>query len=261
MEAALGLVETQGLIGAIEAADAMAKAAEVKIINKEKSTAALVTIKIVGDVAAVRAAVDAGAAAAQRVGQLVSSHVIPRPDSDIVGIIQNEEKIWENKFKNSEEENIKEAEVEANDDLQSDAEDSAEIEVSETSSEEEIDEITEDNTLIEEDSAKDDSDQNSEEEGSPSLFDDGSDHKEDTEENMVDDMVKDAFESDEDDFEDEEDGETVQQIGDIPSMEELNQMSVPDLRRLARSIEDFPIKGRDISKANKRELLDHFKSI
>jgi len=80
MSKALGLVETKGLIAAIEAADAMAKAANVRLVGKEKITAALVTIKVVGDVAAVQAAVDAGAAAAARVGQLVSIHVIPQPD-------------------------------------------------------------------------------------------------------------------------------------------------------------------------------------
>jgi len=66
---ALGLIETKGLIGAIEAADAMAKAANVKIVDKEKITAGLVTIKIIGDVAAVKSAIEAGAAAAQKVGQ------------------------------------------------------------------------------------------------------------------------------------------------------------------------------------------------
>ena len=83
LDYALGLIETRGLVGAIEAADAMTKAAEVQLIGRERSGGGLVTIKIKGDVAAVRAAVDAGAAAAQRVGELVSSHVIPRPDSEI----------------------------------------------------------------------------------------------------------------------------------------------------------------------------------
>lgn len=83
MELALGLIETKGLIGAIEAADAMLKAANVKLTKKEKITAAMVTIEVVGEVAAVRAAVDAGAAAAQRVGQLISVHVIPRPDDQL----------------------------------------------------------------------------------------------------------------------------------------------------------------------------------
>src|SRR5437588_7255157 len=77
---ALGLIETRGLIGAIEAADAATKAADVKLVGKERADAGLMTIKIIGDVAAVKSAVDAGAAAAQRVGELVSAHVIPRPD-------------------------------------------------------------------------------------------------------------------------------------------------------------------------------------
>ncbi|HEY6953244.1 MAG TPA: BMC domain-containing protein [Bacteroidota bacterium] len=76
---ALGLVETRGLVAAIEAADAMVKTANVVLVGKEQTNPALITIKIVGDTAAVRAAVEAGAAAAQRVGELVSRHVIPRP--------------------------------------------------------------------------------------------------------------------------------------------------------------------------------------
>lgn len=83
MSLALGLVETKGLVGAIEAADAMAKAANVKIIGREKVVPAFITIKCVGDVAAVKAAVDAGAAAAARVGHLISAHVIPKPDSQL----------------------------------------------------------------------------------------------------------------------------------------------------------------------------------
>ena len=82
LDYALGLIETRGLIGAIEAADAATKAADVTLIGKERADAGLMTIKIIGDVAAVRSAVDAGAAAAQRVGELVSVHVIPRPDDD-----------------------------------------------------------------------------------------------------------------------------------------------------------------------------------
>ena len=82
LEYALGLIETRGLVGAIEAADAMTKAAEVELIGKERADAGLMTVKIKGDVAAVRAAVDAGAAAAQRVGELVSAHVIPRPHDE-----------------------------------------------------------------------------------------------------------------------------------------------------------------------------------
>src|SRR6267378_2457084 len=83
LEYALGLIETRGLVGAIEAADAATKAADVTLIGKERADAGLMTIKLRGDVAAVRAAVDAGAAAAQRVGELVSVHVIPRPDDEV----------------------------------------------------------------------------------------------------------------------------------------------------------------------------------
>ncbi|HEX2984199.1 MAG TPA: BMC domain-containing protein [Ignavibacteriales bacterium] len=170
MQPALGLIETKGLIGAIEAADAMAKAANVTIIGKEKITAALVTIKITGEVAAVRSALDAGAEAAKRVGQLVSVHLIPRPDDQLLNII-------------------------------------------------------------------------------PEMSEDGS------EENSSDG----GFESNED-----EEAESEEPIKvDLSKMtpEQLEAMSVSHLRRLARGADNFPIKGRDISKANKDMLLGHFKSI
>jgi len=84
---ALGLVETKGLVAAIEAADTMVKTAHVILIGKEITHDALVTIKIVGDTAAVRSAVEAGAAAAQRVGELVSKHIIPRPGDGLEELI------------------------------------------------------------------------------------------------------------------------------------------------------------------------------
>jgi ethanolamine utilization protein EutM len=84
---ALGMVETRGLVGAIEAADAMVKAANVTLIGKEKIGSGLVTVMVRGDVGAVKAAVDAGAAAAKRVGELFSVHVIPRPHGDVEGIL------------------------------------------------------------------------------------------------------------------------------------------------------------------------------
>jgi len=86
-ENALGMIETRGLVGAIEAADAMVKAANVKLIGKEKVGGGLVTVLVRGDVGAVRAATDAGAAAARRVGELLSVHVIPRPDDQIESIL------------------------------------------------------------------------------------------------------------------------------------------------------------------------------
>jgi microcompartment protein CcmL/EutN len=84
---ALGLVETMGLIGSVEAADAMVKAANVILIGKEYIGAGYVTVMVRGDVGAVKAAADAGAAAARRVGQLVSVHVIPRPHTEVERIL------------------------------------------------------------------------------------------------------------------------------------------------------------------------------
>lgn len=84
---ALGMIETRGLVAAIESADAMLKAANVTLVEKTLVGAGLVMVAVTGDVAAVKAAVDAGAAAAARVGELVSVHVIPRPDGSMEGII------------------------------------------------------------------------------------------------------------------------------------------------------------------------------
>jgi ethanolamine utilization protein EutM len=80
---ALGLIETRGLIGLIEATDAALKAADVHVVSRQRADLGLVTIFLHGDVASVKAAVDSGAAAARRVGELVSAHVIPRPDPSI----------------------------------------------------------------------------------------------------------------------------------------------------------------------------------
>lgn len=88
---ALGMVETRGLVGAIEAADAMVKAANVTLMGKEQIGSGLVTVMVRGDVGAVKAAVDAGAAAAKRVGELVSVHVIPRPHQDVEKILPNKQ--------------------------------------------------------------------------------------------------------------------------------------------------------------------------
>jgi ethanolamine utilization protein EutM len=82
-EMALGLIETKGLVGAVEAADAMCKAAKVSLMRKETSGGGLVTVMVRGEVGAVKAAVEAGAVSARRVGELVSTHVIPRPAVDL----------------------------------------------------------------------------------------------------------------------------------------------------------------------------------
>jgi ethanolamine utilization protein EutM len=84
---ALGMIETRGLVASIEAADTMVKAANVTLIGHEKIGGGYVTVMVRGDVGAVKAATEAGAQAAQRLGELVSVHVIPRPHSDLVKIL------------------------------------------------------------------------------------------------------------------------------------------------------------------------------
>jgi alcohol dehydrogenase class IV/microcompartment protein CcmL/EutN len=92
MTDALGMIETRGLVGAVEAADAMVKAANVTLIGKEQVGSGLVTVMVRGDVGAVKAATDAGAAAASRVGELVSVHVIPRPHEEVEMILPKRRK-------------------------------------------------------------------------------------------------------------------------------------------------------------------------
>ncbi len=87
---AIGLIETRGLVGAVEAADAMVKAANVNLVGQERIGGGLVTVIVKGDVGAVKAAVDSGAAAAKRVGELISVHVIPRPHADLDMILPKE---------------------------------------------------------------------------------------------------------------------------------------------------------------------------
>lgn len=88
---ALGMIETKGLVGAIEAADAMVKAANVTLVGRELVGAGIVTVMVRGDVGAVKAATEAGAEAAQRVGTLLSVHVIPRPNGEVDGILPKAE--------------------------------------------------------------------------------------------------------------------------------------------------------------------------
>ncbi|MCP3459357.1 BMC domain-containing protein [Bradyrhizobium sp. CCGUVB23] len=85
---ALGLVETKGLVAAIQAADAMVKAANVKLVTKQQPGGGLISIIVQGDVGTVKAAVDAGVAAANQIGQVVSAHVIPRPHDGMEEILE-----------------------------------------------------------------------------------------------------------------------------------------------------------------------------
>ncbi len=84
---ALGMIETRGLVGAVEAADAMVKAAKVTLVGREFIGGGFVTVMVRGDVGAVKAAVEAGAMATKKVGELISVHVIPRPHEDVEGIL------------------------------------------------------------------------------------------------------------------------------------------------------------------------------
>ena len=92
MQEALGMVETKGFVGVVEAADAMVKSANVHLIGSEKIGAGFVTVMVRGDVGAVKAATDAGAVAAGKVGELASVHVIPRPHTDVEKILPTQAK-------------------------------------------------------------------------------------------------------------------------------------------------------------------------
>ena len=96
---ALGMIETKGLVGSIEAADAMVKAANVRLIGKVLVGGGLVTVMVRGDVGAVKAAVDAGASAAKRVGELISVHVIPKPHNDVESILPGQPEAGESTVK------------------------------------------------------------------------------------------------------------------------------------------------------------------
>lgn len=187
LEYALGLIETRGLVGAIEAADAMTKAAEVTLIGKERADAGLMTVKIKGDVAAVRAAVDAGAAAAQRVGELVSAHVIPRPDDETEILIYPPP--WQTKEK------LPEAKVPARRGRPRKGEEKK-VEVAAS----------------------------------------------DTKEEMVDTPI-------------EEESRVMSEDENI-YRQQLSDMTVHELRRYARSLQDLGIYGREISRANRDQLIE-----
>lgn len=207
MKFALGLIETKGLIGAIEAADAMVKAAQVKLVSKERAGGALINIRVVGEVAAVKSAVDAGAAAAQRVGELVSAHVIPRPDDQMDVILDDLKSDDEKKTvysKGEEELILTEPSEPDNFILESDSDE--ETEISSEPEEKEEPEHEEENT--------------SESEEEQSLF-----------------------------------------SSEIPTVEELEKLNVHQLRHLARGFENFPIKGREISKANRTVLIEYFNTL
>lgn len=232
MQLALGLIETKGLIGAIEAADAMVKTANVKLISKEKITAALVTVKIIGEVAAVKAAVDAGAAAAQRVSQLVSAHVIPRPDDQLEEIIHSSEV----KTSVSIEKKVEKRSLQK-------VESKIEVKEVEAPTEEEEEEhslfSSEQNEIVTKPIKR---------RGRPV----GTTK---TVLSRLNQLRKEA----------EKESGVGEEIStspkEIPPQDELAVLNVHKLRHLAREYDNFPIKGRQISRANRDELIEHFEKI
>lgn len=210
---ALGMVETRGLVASIEAADAMVKAAKVHLISKEKIQGGLVTILVEGETAAVKSAIDAGAAAAQRIGELVSTHIIPRPDDQVESIVKkavyfkektvrvDERLIPEKKSERKQKQRIAEKK-------------------------ENIEEINLINKPV------------------PSS----------TIERLKKEALGKAITL--------EKTEKPKSSGEVRfTMAELEVMNVHQLRRFARGFDDFPIKGREISRANRGELLDFFKGL
>ena len=220
MHQALGLVETKGLVAAIEAADAMLKASRVKLVGKERALAGLITIVVVGDVAAVKASVDAGAAAAQRVGELVSVHVIPKPDDQINTILPLEEfkinSASEKIIKPKPSEKITEEKV-VKKELKVTPKVKPDIPIKEKLKKEETS-ITSSDTIAR--------------------------------------LKREALGK----KVDEEKTKKITSTDEI-NMRELEKLNVHQLRRLARSTENFPIKGREISRANRGQLLDYFQTI
>jgi len=208
---ALGMVETRGLIASIEAADAMVKAAQVQLLGKEKVQAGLITIFVVGETAAVKSAVDAGAVAAQRVGELVSTHIIPRPDDQIDEIIPSKasaEKISRRR----------------------------EIIVEKKSGRRTKEIPIQEDVVLEETKPE----------------------PEPTSSSTIDRLKKEALGVT---LDVEKSSKGKPKSGLKYSMTELEVMNVHQLRRFARDIENFPIKGREISRANRGDLLDFVKTL
>ncbi len=223
---ALGMIETKGLIGAIESADAMLKAAEVSLVEKTHVGGGLVTIIVTGDVGAVKAATDAGAAAAQRVGDLISVHVIPRPHSELDGMIVNVHPL-------ATEDTPEEPEGESGADTDPVEEEAVTpVEEAKAVDETETVEKIEEKLEVEKTVTK-----APVEKAAPVVENSG---KEELNKNSVDTWVK--------------------ELGIDKAMAKLKAMAVVKLRRLAREYKTFGIAGRAISKADKGILISEFRA-
>jgi ethanolamine utilization protein EutM len=207
------MVETRGLVASIEAADAMVKAAKVQLIGKEKVQGGLVTILVEGETAAVKSAIDAGAAAAQRIGELVSTHIIPRPDDQVEFILTKTV-------------SVKEKPARVDEKLISEKKPERKQKQKIAEQKENIEEIKPVNKP------------------GPSS----------TIERLKKEALGKAITL--------EKTEKPKSSGEVRfTMADLEVMNVHQLRRFARGFDDFPIKGREISRANRGELLDFFKGL
>ena len=232
MPKALGLVETRGLVAAIEAADAMVKAANVTLVGKETTNPALITIKIVGETAAVRSAVDAGSVAAKRVGVLVSTHIIPQPDDQMTTLFPEIKDEPQRKPRRVEKE-VPEKKEEVV------------VPVVKAVPSEEVKKEKKEETRKEEVKKE----EVKEESKPPVAVSD-----------TISRLRKEALGTEEK----PEKKEKVKQKASHSKktkikMEEVELLNVHQLRRFARGVEGFPIQGREISRANRKELLDYFK--
>lgn len=222
---ALGMIETKGLIGAIESADAMLKAAEVTLVEKTHVGGGLVTIIVTGDVGAVKAATDAGAAAAQRVGDLISVHVIPRPHSELDGMVVNVHPLVT-------EETAEEPEGESGastDPVEGNVTPVEEVKMADKS---ETVEKIEEKLEVEKTVTK-----APVEKASSAVEKSGKDE-----------LNKDSVDT------------WVRELGIDKAMAKLKAMAVVKLRRLAREYKTFGIAGRAISKADKGILISEFRA-
>ncbi|MFA6598252.1 MAG: BMC domain-containing protein [Ignavibacteriaceae bacterium] len=257
MPQALGLVETKGLVGAIVAADAMLKAANVSLIGKEKVTPALITIKIIGETAAVKSAIEAGASAAQRVGQLISTHLIPHPDSQLgilfpeilaepndiamstdISNLSVEKEISHKPIKPKKDPSTRKAKVE-----------SRPIEPEISSHEEKVQPPLRHASLFDE------------------VIESPADHTASTLERLKAEALHD-LQSEETRVTEVKKADTLSEVEEkfeyndsSASLVDLESFNVHQLRKLARGVEIFPIHGREISRANRDTLLAYFKSL
>lgn len=227
---ALGLIETKGLIAAIESADTMLKAAEVTLLEKTHVGGGLVTVAVVGDVGAVKAAVDAGAAAAQRVGDLLSVHVIPRPHSTLDGLIVNVHPL------------VNETTPDDADDCASGSNADTAVEdvnpVEEVKKTEEVVEKIEEKREVEKTVTK-----------APAKKAAPAKEKAPVKETPTkEELHKEAVDA------------WVKELGIDKAMAKLQAMAVVKLRRLAREYKTFGIAGRAISKADKGMLITEFRA-